>query len=173
MTGTALEKFAHLASHPDAQEVAEAPTPQAIVDMLAIIADFDCLSCETYGLSNEAAARKKREFDCAILAEIATHLPNVPNTRANADFLRHHLNGHKMNTLEGKKAMWELVGSLPKDSEIRKAFLIPSPYDDDLSDPKIMAIPREEYILPNEDIEFDGDTHPIKDYRAFQFPELS
>ena len=171
MTGTDLGKFTNLASLSGAEEAAQIATPKAIVDMLDIMSEFDCLSCETHGLSDGDAAHKQREFDCAILSEIAIRLPNIPDTRANADFLREHLNGHKMNTLQGKKAMRELIMTLPEDNEIRKAFLIPSAYDIDLSDPKIISIPREEYAIT--DLEFDGDKPPCKDYLLFQFPELS
>jgi hypothetical protein len=171
MSGTTLEKFAHLATADNAAASAEAPTPKEIVNILNIFCEFGTFECTTHGLSEADAARKRREFDCAILAEIAAHLPNVPNTRANADFLRHHLNGHSMNTLEGKKAIWGLVNDLPDDNVIRQAFAIPSKFDPDLSDPKIVAIPKEEFILV--DAEFEGDTPPCRDYRVFQFPELS
>jgi hypothetical protein len=141
--------------------------------MLSTIGDFGCGSWSTAGKTDDEVHSQGIANDIVILREVASLLPIIPDTRENADFLRHHLNGHGMNTLEGKKAIREIIEGLPEDSLIRLSFAIPSQYDPDISDPKTSAILPAEYLTVQEHLEFEGDKAPIEDYRVFQFPELS
>jgi hypothetical protein len=176
MTGTTLDQFAQLGSLPYADEAAEEVTPPAVVNIAMAFAEFGTIACETHGLSEDQSALKQHEYDCCILGEIALNLQNIPDTGPYADFMRHHLNGHGMNTIPGKKALKELIAeTLPEENLIRQALAIPSPYDPDLTGCEhIAAIPREEYHPDSlRDLEFEGDPPVVKNYRVFQFPELS